>query len=219
MKLEIKAGDTFGKWTVLEEAEPKAYPDGRKYRMFRCVCECGCIGIVRGTKLNCGRSKSCGCLQKERTMEMFTKHGFSKHPLYPVYWEARHRCESPTNKDFPNYGGRGIKFCENWKQDPNTFFEWVNCNGYKPGLQLDRKDNNGDYCPENCHFVSPKENARNRRTTTRVEDGTPLLDVYDRAVVKCVSRSTFANRVRRLGWSVEKALTTPSRYHGGVNER
>lgn len=208
MKLEIKSGDQYNRWTVLEEVEPRAYKS-RKIRMFRCRCECGRIGIVIGSQLKHGHSKSCGCLQKEKTVEMGTRHGFSKHPLFPVYWEARHRCESPTNKDFTNYGGRGIKFCEEWKQNLSAFFEWAECNGYKHGLQLDRKDNNGDYCPENCRFVSPKENARNRRITLRLEDGTPLLDVYDRAEVKCVSRSTFVARVTKSGWDVQRALHEP----------
>lgn len=213
-RLEIKAGDTFGKWTVLEEVEPKIYPSGRESRMFRCVCECGTIKTIKISGLTNGTSRSCGCLMREKAAERATRHGFSKHPLFPVYWEARHRCESPTNKDFQNYGGRGIKFCEEWKQNPSAFFEWADRNGYKQGLQLDRKNNDGDYCPENCHFVSPKENARNRRITTRLEDGTPLLDVYDRAVVKRVSYTTFAARVIRYGWDIQKALHEPAKKIG-----
>ena len=74
------------------------------------------------------------------------------------------RCENPNRPNYKNYGGRGIKVCEEWHEASN-FIRWALNNGYKRGLQLHRIDNDGDYCPENCRFVTPKENSRNRRNT------------------------------------------------------
>lgn len=76
----------------------------------------------------------------------------------------RNRCENPKREKYKDYGGRGIKVCDEWHNVSN-FVSWALNNGYEKGLQLDRKDNNGNYCPENCHFVTPKENSRNRRNT------------------------------------------------------
>jgi hypothetical protein len=73
-----------------------------------------------------------------------------------------HRCENPKRDNYPRYGGRGIYVCDQW-HNPHAFFDWALQNGYSRGLQIDRIDNNGNYCPENCRFVCPKENSRNTR--------------------------------------------------------
>lgn len=96
-------------------------------------------------------------------------HGISTdHPdLYGVWCSMKSRCENPNRPKYKDYGGRGIKVCEEW-HDVGVFAEWAFANGYKPGLQIDRENNNGDYCPSNCRFVTPKENSRNRRNTKRL---------------------------------------------------
>lgn len=74
------------------------------------------------------------------------------------------RCYNPKDKGFPNYGGRGIKVCDLWKSDFAAFRDWCLSHGYQPGRQLDRIDNNGDYCPSNCRFTNAQVNSRNRRS-------------------------------------------------------
>ena len=83
--------------------------------------------------------------------------------LYSLWNTMRHRCEDPKRESYQRYGGRGIKVCQEW-HDANTFMDWAESHGYKPGLQLDRIDNDGDYSPENCRWVTAKENSRNKRT-------------------------------------------------------
>lgn len=95
-----------------------------------------------------------------------TKHGAyaRNHVLYGTWATMIHRCEDSKRANYRDYGGRGIKVCKEW-HNPNTFIDWAESNGYAPGLQLDRINNNGDYCPNNCRWVTPKENSRNRRNT------------------------------------------------------
>ena len=94
------------------------------------------------------------------------KHGaYMRNPkLYGVWSTMMHRCYDDKRVKYPDYGGRGIKVCKEW-HDPNIFIDWAETNGYSAGLQLDRIDNNGNYSPDNCRFVTPKTNSRNRRNT------------------------------------------------------
>lgn len=94
------------------------------------------------------------------------KHGlYAKHKNLFSTWDAmKGRCENPNREKYKDYGGRGIKVCEEWKEASN-FVLWALSHGYEHGLQIDRIDNDGDYCPENCRFVTPKENSRNKRNS------------------------------------------------------
>lgn len=94
------------------------------------------------------------------------KHGacYRNEKLYVVWSTMLHRCENPNRTKYKDYGGRGIKVCEEW-HNPNKFIDWAETHGYEVGYQLDRIDNNGNYCPENCRWVTPKQNSRNRRNT------------------------------------------------------
>ena len=87
-----------------------------------------------------------------------------RHRLYNTWKTMIHRCENKKRIKYPMYGGRGISVCEEW-HDFNTFVFWALLNGYQEGLQIDRIDNNGNYCPNNCRWVTPKQNSRNRRNT------------------------------------------------------
>ena len=94
------------------------------------------------------------------------KHGlYAENPnLFNTWQTMKSRCENPNRDKYKDYGGRGIRLCEEWHKAEN-FVRWALANGYEPGLQIDRIDNDGDYCPENCRFVTPKQNSRNRRNT------------------------------------------------------
>ena len=112
----------------------------------------------------------------EKTLIPFKKtHGLSrdkcgKHtPLYSRWANIKDRCFNEKSKDFSRYGGRGIVVCEEWRGSFQAFYEWAMNNGYKEGLQLDRKDNDGPYSPENCRWATPKENSNNRRDNFKIE--------------------------------------------------
>lgn len=205
-KLEIKAGDKFGKWTVLEETEPYVYRCGNRNRTKRRVkvqCECGCQRTIVLSDLTRGKSRMCKSCSK-------TKHGALQHPLYRVIGHAIRRCYNTNDPSYKNYGGRGIEVCAQWRNDRGLFVSWGLRNGWEPGLELDREDNDGDYTPENCRFVSRSVNVNNRRNTLRTVDGVPVADIYNTANYRAVSYSCFSKRIE-AGWDVSAALTTKSR--------
>lgn len=139
-----------------------------------CLCECGVRKTIRANNLINGNTKSCGCLNRERLSSgALAKHRLKTHPLYSVWMGVRQRCQKEYCKSFKDYGGRGIKVCDEWAKDFMPFYNWAVNNGYKKGLQLDRINNNGDYEPSNCQFITQKENLRKTRnvklTVTRAK--------------------------------------------------
>lgn len=101
-----------------------------------------------------------------------------KNPLYDTWAGMRRRCDNPNHKFFKNYGGRGIKVCDKWSGSFESFRDWAVANGYRPGLTIDRVDNDGNYEPGNCRWSTWSEQARNRRNTT-IFNGKPLAELCE----------------------------------------
>jgi len=152
-------GKIFGRLTVIKEAGKSNAGQIR----WLCRCNCGEEIIVTGGDLRSNRTKSCGCLRKEKTAERNTTHGFSKHPLYLLWKDIRKRCNNSKHVSYPYYGGRGISMCTKWTNDPAIFILWALAHGWKSGLTIDRKNNALDYFPENCRFITNRENILNSR--------------------------------------------------------
>lgn len=144
--------------------------------LWECVCECGNTVEVTSYALSHRLTKSCGCLSRKIARERHLTHGLSGSKLYNTWWHLLQRCgytKGAQEYDLRLYRDRGITVCEEW-MDFEVFYAWSVANGYREGLQIDRKDNHKGYCPENCRWATPKENANNRRNTIRLPDGTPL---------------------------------------------
>lgn len=139
------------------------------------------------------------------------EHGCSKAPQYVIWKGMMNRCYDEKNKDFSRYGARGIKVCEHWHKVEN-FVAWCLQNGWEKGLQLDRINNDYDYCPNNCRFVTRTENMSNRRNTIYI-DNVPLTKILSNKEQNPynIERHTAWYRLVKLGWSIEKTLGTPSR--------
>lgn len=157
-------GLRFGRLTVLEFV-----PTEDRKTHWKCQCVCGSICDILGDSLHSGKTASCGCLQKEIAQKNKIKHNLIKTKLYSVWKSMHQRCLNHNDKEFKNYGGRGISVHTEWKNDFKKFYDWAMQNEYKEGLSIDRIDVNGNYEPNNCRWVDMKTQCRNKRNNIVVE--------------------------------------------------
>lgn len=133
------------------------------------MCDCGTKAFVNAHSLTSGKSKSCGCYNSERHVEIcgnnFRTHGESKSRLYQIYCGIKKRCYNPHATNYKDYGARGITMCDEWLNDWSAFRDWSLSNGYNDSLSIDRIDVNGNYDPQNCRWVTCVAQANNRRTS------------------------------------------------------
>lgn len=120
----------------------------------------------------------------------------------------RQRCQNPNNKDYKYYGNRGVVVCDEWNEYVN-FKNWALSNGYKESLTLDRIDTYGNYCPENCRWISIQEQQRNRRDARLLTFNGETHSMTEWAEITGLKRETIKDRIDRSHWSIDEALTTP----------
>lgn len=156
--MENLNGKTFGSWYVLDAHERRGHNI-----VWLCRCVCGKEKYVPGYELKNGHSKSCGCQRRSRL-----KHGMTDTKLYNVWYAMRERCRTKSTTAWYRYGGRGISVCDEW-DDFKVFYKWAIENGYQEGLTLDRIDNDGNYEPSNCRWISMKKQCQNRRNSIIIE--------------------------------------------------
>jgi hypothetical protein len=171
---EIQTGTKFNRLSFVELAHRDTAT--RKWN-WKCICECGREVVAVGSNIISGRTKSCGCLQKERASAAHKTHGGSGgvSDVYYIWKNMRQRCLNPRNRAYPNYGGRGITICDRWLESFKNFEEDM---GPRPSKNhsIDRKDNNGNYCKENCRWSDDEQQVKNRRNTVFAEGNKTLRD-------------------------------------------
>lgn len=178
-----KQGARFGKLTITRLVAES--PKGHSYDQYECLCSCGNVCIARWENLRSGHTKSCGCSQYKKGAENpCYKHGERETPLYTHYRAMKERCNNPNYDHYHRYGGRGITVCPEWQNDFLQFKAWAITHGYKPGLSLDRINNDGNYCPENCRWTTQKQQVRNSSRCHKTTNGTPLIALYEANDIK-----------------------------------
>lgn len=198
-------GQTFGRLTVVSLAENE---EGRKGVYWVCRCECNEVCTVRGDHMVRGRTRSCGCLNREVAARRQLTHGLSKTDEYGIWWKMIRRCQDPRDNAYHHYGGRGITVCDRWRNSFEAFLEDM---GPRPSLKhsIERVDNNKGYCPENCEWATQWVQSRNRRTNVLVEYKGQIKPLCDWCELLGLYVGSVRSRFRR-GWSIEEAFTTPT---------
>ena len=159
MKAVDLIGQRFGRLTVLERAENKGI-----HVCWKCRCDCGNEKIVRGCQLKNSNTQSCGCLQIERTIKAHATHRQTRTRLHRIWTAMKTRCFNPNTKAYKDYGGRGITVCAEWKNNFEAFRDWAMANGYSDNLTIDRINNDGNYCPQNCRWATRAEQNKNKKS-------------------------------------------------------
>ncbi len=216
MKYEDLTGMKFGKLTVLKQGERKILKSGQRQIRWICKCECGNTISTSSALLKNGKSKSCGCGQKEAARIANTKHGMYKDRIYKIFKQMHVRCEKEYSAAYKNYGGRGIKVCDEWSGENGfqNFVKWAFENGYEDTLSIDRIDNNGNYSPENCRWANSYVQSNNTRKNVNItwNGETHSLSVWGRIKPNGLAYDTLRSRLRD-GWSIERAFTEPQHTH------
>lgn len=196
MALDL-VGQRFGRLTVTERAGTSG-----EHSRWLCQCDCGNTHVVDSSALRRGASKSCGCLKLD------IGHGAArrgrKTPEYFIWVSMRQRCGNPRNKGYPRYGARGIRVCDRW----SAFEAFLADMGPRPSPthSVERRDNNGPYAPDNCHWATPKEQANNSRRNIEVTYLGRRMTLMQAVELAGSIPYPLAIRRVRKGWPIERAL-------------
>ena len=198
-------GHKFGRLTPIRSAGKGKYGD----TMWECVCDCGNHSYVSTSRLLRGKSLSCGCYSRDVCIERSTKHNGSHRgnteKLYRIWNDMKRRCSKEYRSDYERYGGRGITVCSEWQESYETFRDWAMSHGYKPGLSIDRIDNNNGYSPDNCRWETMQRQANNKRNNRVVEVNGEKMTLADACRSLGLKYGTIHSRLRR-GWTESESL-------------
>jgi hypothetical protein len=208
MAIRDLTGQTFGRLEVVRLSDQMS-KEG--CHIWICKCSCGGEKPVPSYLLVRGTTKSCGCLQRERGTALgstWRRHGLSRSLEYHSWRNMINRCCNEKSKDYPRYGGRGIKVCDRWRDSFENFLADMGPRP-SPTHTLDRHpNNNGDYKPGNTRWATPTQQGRNKRNNLVLEFNGQSKVLAEWAELLGMKPVTLGSRLSK-GWSVEKSLTTP----------
>lgn len=195
--MKYKVGQKINKLKIIKKLQERD-----KFGSIQWLCKCDCGNFKIYTTSNLNVVKGCGHCKG--------KHNYSNTKLYRTYYRMKNRCYNNKFPHYENYGGRGIKVCDEWLKNFNNFKEWSLNNGYKEGLSIDRINPNGNYEPSNCRWITMLEQANNKRNNLFFT----INGITKTEAQWCREYNIPVTNVRRRlssGWSIEKALTFPIR--------
>ena len=192
-------GQKFGRLTAIKYVD---YTNNNGSRwLFK--CDCGKEIVTTSSSVRRGRTKSCGCYNQELRKNRI-KHGMFNTKMYCAWVHMRQRCNNPKCKSYQDYGGRGITVCEEWNTFIN-FYDWAMANGYEESLTLDRIDNDENYEPDNCRWVSMSVQENNKRNNHFVEYRGQRMTISQCARAANVSRNALNYRLM-MGMTADEAV-------------
>lgn len=196
-KVDI-AGEKYGKLTALFPTDKRTKSGGV---IWTFKCDCGKIKDIPANSVRMGLVKSCGCLA--------APHRGTGTRLFTIWVDMRQRCNNSNIPNFNDYGGRGISVCSEWDKSFIAFRNWAKQNGYSKNLSIDRINVNGNYEPSNCRWATSFQQAMNTRKTRIITIGRESKPLKYWCQAYKIPEETIYRRVRKYGWSFEKALITP----------
>ena len=201
MKLDNLAGKRFGKLLVLERAENQTSQSGQPKTRWKCKCDCGNTIVVTAQSLKRGSTRSCGC-------KVSVQQGLSHTRQYTIWQQMVNRCQNTQSQAYIDYGGRGIKVCDEWRGENGfiNFYNWATKNGYRDDLTIDRINNDGNYEPSNCRWITMKEQQNNRRNNHFLEFSGQVHTIAEWSDITGINPGTIRTRLK-LGWPIEDVLT------------
>lgn len=193
----------FNRLTVIGFAGRTTNKTIRYY--WLCKCDCGNEKVILEYNITSGNIKSCGCLHKNPTHCI--THGKTKSPEYSVWKGIKRRCYDTKFKHYDSYGGRGISVCDRWLESFENFLEDM---GERPSNQhsIERRNNDGNYCKENCYWATKKEQGNNRRSNRLIEYNNEKLTIIEFSEKYNISTWIILQRLNK-GWNIEEILNTP----------
>lgn len=201
-------GNKYDRLTVISYS----HKDKKRRVHWNCLCVCGNEVVRRTDALNTNANyKSCGCYTRElQRKQMLEKnpnktHGMSGTRIYKIYRKMHERCYDENYPEFHLYGGRGIRVCNEWRQNFNNFYEWSKANGYENNLSIDRIDTNKGYSPNNCRWADKYQQANNKRNNITIEHNGKTLTLSEWATELNLPVTTLRSRYYR-GKSTEEVL-------------
>lgn len=191
--IQVNNGQRFGRYEVILRVDNV---DSRPH--FKCKCDCGNERIVSGKYLRQGLSKSCGCYGAEQRKKASTTHGLRKSSEYQVWCNMKNRCLDITNKQYEDYGGRGITLCKEWL----TFENFINDMGLSNGLTIDRINVNGNYEASNCKWSTIKEQARNKRNNHIVYLNNKAMTMIEASEIMNIKYDSLRMKLKRANTNI-----------------
>ena len=207
-------GQKYGRLTAIKYVYTK-----NKKAYWLCKCDCGNEVIIAYSSLKSKNTKSCGCLKHEYAKKYYSNlnktHGMTETNLYKKWLGIKTRCYNKGVHGYKNYGGRGIKVCDEWLHSFENFYDWAIYHGYSDGLTLERIDTNGNYEPDNCKWITNLEQQNNKRNNRYIQYGAEKHTIAEWSRLTGINKNTLRDRLNN-NWNIEEILEIKQHKKRGI---